>query len=106
MRRNPSFQRFRGIKNAIQAGLNVSINTPLCSLNKDYVSTLKFAKDLGVIYASSSGLIVTGNAKKEESVSTQLTKEEITKVLKDACEFAEKEEMELSFTSPRLDRRI
>ena len=103
----PNFDKtVQGIKNAIQAGLNVSINTPLCSLNKDYVSTLKFAKDLGVIYASSSGLIVTGNAKKEESVSTQLTKEEITKVLKDACEFAEKEEMELSFTSPRLDRRI
>lgn len=103
----PNFDKtVQGIKNAIQAGLNVSINTPLCSLNKDYVSTLIFAKDLGVIYASSSGLIVTGNAKKEESVSTQLTKEEITKVLKDACEFAEKEEMELSFTSPRLDRRI
>lgn len=103
----PNFDKtVQGIKNAIQAGLNVSINTPLCSLNKDYVSTLKFAKDFGVIYASSSGLIVTGNAKKEESVSTQLTKEEITKVLKDACEFAEKEEMELSFTSPRLDRRI
>lgn len=103
----PNFDKtVQSIKNAIQAGLNVSINTPLCSLNKDYVSTLIFAKDLGVIYASSSGLIVTGNAKKEESVSTQLTKEEITKVLKDACEFAEKEEMELSFTSPRLDRRI
>lgn len=103
----PNFDKtVQGIKNAIQAGLNVSINTPLCSLNKDYVSTLKFAKDLGVIYASSSGLIVTGNAKKEESVSTQLTKEEITKVLKDACEFVAKEEMELSFTSPRLDRRI
>ena len=103
----PNFDKtVQGIKNAIQAGLNVSINTPVSSLNKDYVSTLKFAKDLGVIYASSSGLIVTGNAKKEESVSTQLTKEEITKVLKDACEFAEKEEMELSFTSPRLDRRI
>lgn len=90
----------QGIKNAIEAGLNVSINTPLCSLNKDYISTLKFAKELGVIYASSSGLIVTGNAKKEESVSTQLTEKEITKIMKDACKYAEKEEMELSFTSP------
>lgn len=90
----------QGIKNAIQAGLNVSINTPLCSLNKDYVSTLKFAKELGITYASSSGLIVTGNAKKEESISTQLTENEITKVMKEACKYAEKEEMELSFTSP------
>ena len=82
----PNFDKtVQGIKNAIQAGLNVSINTPLCSLNKDYVSTLKFAKELGIIYASSSGLIVTGNAKKEDSVSTQLTREEITKDCKDAC---------------------
>lgn len=90
----------QGIKNAIEAGLNVSINTPLCSLNKDYVSTLKFAHELGITYASSSGLIVTGNAKKEESISTQLSEKEITKIMKDACKYAEKQEMELSFTSP------
>lgn len=90
----------QGIKNAIEAGLNVSINTPLCSLNKDYVSTLKFAKELGITYASSSGLIVTGNAKKDESISTQLSEKEITKVMEEACKYAEKQEMELSFTSP------
>lgn len=89
-----------GIKNAVSAGLNVSINTPLCSLNKEYVETLRFAKSLGVIYASSSGLIVTGNAKKSESKATQLTEKQITSLLKKACKFAEKEEMELSFTSP------
>lgn len=90
----------QGIKNAIEVGLNVSINTPLCSLNKDYLSTLKFAKELGITYASSSGLIVTGNAKKEESKETQLSKDEITKSMKDACKYAEEQEMELSFTSP------
>lgn len=89
-----------GIKNAIEAGLNVSINTPLCSLNKNYTATLRFAKKLGITYASSSGLIVTGNAKKEDSISTQLSEEEITKALEDACKYAEKQEMELSFTSP------
>ena len=26
-----------GIKNAVKAGLNVSINTPLCTANKDYI---------------------------------------------------------------------
>ena len=90
----------QGIKNAIAAGLNVSINTPLCTLNKNYTSTLKFAKELGITYASCSGLIVTGNAQDEASVSTQLTKEEITSILKDACSFAETAKMELSFTSP------
>lgn len=31
-----------GIRNAVTAGINLSINTPLCSLNKDYLETLKF----------------------------------------------------------------
>lgn len=89
-----------GIKNAIEAGLNVSINTPLCELNKDYLSTLKFAKSLGLTYATSSGLIVTGNATTEESKATQLTEKEITDVMYAACEYAEEQEMELQFTSP------
>ena len=90
----------QGIKNAISSGLNVSINTPLCSLNKDYVSTLKFIKELGITYASSSGLIITGKANEEELISTRLSKEEITDILKEACKYAEKSEIELSFTSP------
>lgn len=90
----------QGIKNAVAAGLNVSINTPLCSLNKDYISTLKFAKELGIIYASSSGLIVTGKAKEDASISTQLSNKEITEILQNACNYAEEAEMELSFTSP------
>ena len=90
----------QGIKNALETGLNVSINTPLCSLNKDYLSTLKFAKKLGITYAYSSGLIVTGNARTEESKATQLSTAEITKSLEDACKYSEEQEMELSFTSP------
>lgn len=96
-----NFQKtVKGIQNAVEAGLNVSINTPLCTLNKDFVKTLEFANELGVTYASCSGLIVTGNAKTEESKSTQLTEEEITKIIEDACKFAEEKEMEISFTSP------
>lgn len=89
-----------GIRNALEAGLNVSINTPLCELNKDYLSTLKFAKDLGLTYATSSGLIVTGNATTEESIATQLTKKEMTEIMEEACKYAEEVEMELAFTSP------
>ena len=90
----------QGIKNALEVGLNVSINTPQCTLNKDYINTLKFAKKLGITYASSSGLIVTGNAKNEASKSTQLSTSEISKIMEDACKYAEDAEMELSFTSP------
>ncbi len=89
-----------GIKNAINAGLPVSINTPLCSLNKDYVKTLKYLHDLGVKYVTCSGLIVTGNATKEESKATQLTEEELCEILKEACKYTNENLMEISFTSP------
>lgn len=89
-----------GIKNAIKAGLPLSINTPLCSINKDYVETLKFLNNLGVKYVSCSGLIITGNATKESSKETQLKGEELLEVLKEACKYANENLMEISFTSP------
>ena len=89
-----------GIKNAIEAGLNVSINTPLCKINKNYIDTLKFLKELGIIYVTCSGLIVTGNAEGEKSKKTQLSKTEITKIIKDAKKFADENGMEIAFTSP------
>lgn len=96
-----NFQKtVQGIKNAIEAGLPISINTPLCSVNKNYKETLKYLHNLGIKYVSCSGLIVTGNAKKEKSKATQLSEEELYKVLKEACEFANKNLMEISFTSP------
>lgn len=90
----------QGIKNALAAGLNVSTNTPLCTLNEDYIKTLEFIKELGVTYATCSGLIITGNARTEESIQTQLSEEEITIILKEACKFAKENKMEISFTSP------
>ncbi len=89
-----------GIKNALKSGLNVSINTPLCSLNRNYVETIKFLCELGVRYFSCSGLIPTGNAKTEESQVTKLSKEEITNSLTTAYRFAKSNELEISFTSP------
>ena len=93
-------QTVQGIKNAIEAGLDVSINTPLCSLNSDYIDTMKFASKLGVTYFSTSGLIPTGNANKSDSIITQLSKEEITKIIKEAAKYAKEEQLEISFTSP------
>ena len=97
---NHFHQTVQGIKNAIEAGLDVSINTPLCSLNSDYIDTMKFASKLGVTYFSTSGLIPTGNANKSDSIITQLSKEEITKIIKEAAKYAKEEQLEISFTSP------
>lgn len=89
-----------GIKNAIKAGIPISINTPLCSLNKNYTETLKFLKELGIKYVSCSGLIITGNATKDASKETQLSEDELYNILKDACNYAKQNLMEISFTSP------
>lgn len=89
-----------GIKNAINAGLDVSINTPLCSVNNEYINTMKFAKELGVKYFSCSGLIPTGNAKLDASEITSLSKNEILEVVKSASMYAVQNDLELAFTSP------
>ena len=89
-----------GIKNAIAVGLDVSINTPLCTLNKDYLETVKFGESLGIRYFSTSGLIPSGNALEDASTSTRLEKEEITNILVDALKYAKTKELEIAFTSP------
>ena len=89
-----------GIRNALEVGLNPSINTPLCTLNKDYVSTLKFLHDLGITYVTCSGLITTGNATKDESTNLQLSPFELRDILKEACAYAFANGMEINFTSP------
>ena len=89
-----------GIKNALAAGLNVSLNTPLCSLNKDYRATVEFAHDLGIRYLTCSGLIPAGNAAESASKSVRLTPEALTEVLRPAMDFALSHGMEVNFTSP------
>lgn len=96
--------RFRdtvaGIENALAAGLNVSINTPLCTLNRNYLDTLKFLKEKGVMYVTCSGLITTGAARSEESESLQLTNAEIREILRECVQYCFASGMEISFTSP------
>lgn len=89
-----------GIENALAAGLNLSVNTPLCTLNRDYVKTLKFLHEKGVLYVTCSGLITTGNAAKEASESLQLSHAEIRDILRESVEYCFANGMEISFTSP------
>ena len=89
-----------GIKNAVAAGLSVSVNTPLCSLNEDYAATVRFVHELGVRYVTCSGLIPSGSAEGAESQATRLTEEQLTDVLRRAVTAAEELEMEMDFTSP------
>lgn len=92
----------QGIRNALEAGLNVSVNTPLCKLNQDYVSTLKFLHELGVEYVSCSGIIFTGNARNEGASRMQMDNDELLQSIKDAVKFVNENKMEIAFTSPGL----
>ena len=89
-----------GIENALSEGLNISINTPLCTLNRDYVKTLAFLHEKGVRYVTCSGLITTGNGAGEDSSRLQLSSEEIQDVLANAIQYCYTNGMEISFTSP------
>ena len=88
------------IENAIAAGLSVSINTPLCTLNRDYVKTLQYLHEKGILYVTCSGLITTGNAAGEESEQLQLTSEELEQILREAVAYCHANGMEINFTSP------
>ena len=90
----------QGIRNAVAAGLIVSVNTPLCSLNTHYAETLRFVHSLGVRYVTCSGLIPSGSACGQESRATALTPEQLTDTLRQAVDTAEELGMELDFTSP------
>ena len=98
----PNYQKtLSGLENALKAGLSLSVNTPLCSLNaREYPETLKLLRDLGVGYVSCSSLILTGNARERDSQATQLTEQELLETLSAAATFCGENEMELSFTSP------
>ncbi len=90
----------QGIRNAVESGLIVSINTPLCSLNQNYAETLRFAHSLGVRYATCSGLIPSGDALGSDSRATRLSEAELTDILREATATAAALGMELDFTSP------
>ena len=89
-----------GIENALAAGLNLSVNTPLCTLNRDYVKTLEFLHKKGVLYVTCSGLITTGGAATAASEALQLTHAEVREILRESAAYCFQNGMEISFTSP------
>ena len=91
----------QGIRNAVAAGLDVSINTPLCSLNADYMQTLTFVHSLGVRFVTVSGLICTGTAGKNHE-AYDLDEQALTDIVRRAKAFCDEHGMEMDFTSPGL----
>ena len=91
----------QGIRNAVEAGLDISINTPLCKKNADYEQTLRFIHSLGVRFVTVSGLICTGMAGINHE-EYDLTPKELFEIVSSAKAFCNAHEMEMDFTSPGL----
>jgi MoaA/NifB/PqqE/SkfB family radical SAM enzyme len=89
-----------GIKNALAAGLSVSINTPLVDKNKDYLTTLKFIHSLGVNCVGCSSLIPTGGAVEQIATGKALTSVDLKLLLQEAVSLCNELSMDISFTSP------
>ena len=90
-----------GIRAALAAGLDVSVNTPLCRANADYSGTLEFLHGLGVRFVTASGLICTGMACSAHE-SADLTRDELFEAIRVAKDYCDGVGMELDFTSPGL----
>ena len=90
-----------GIRNAVSAGLDVSINTPLCRKNADYSETLRFIASLGVRFVTISGLICTGMAE-SRCEEYDLSGDELYEIVREAKHFCTQNGMEIDFTSPGL----
>ncbi|MBQ8719800.1 MAG: radical SAM protein [Clostridia bacterium] len=90
-----------GIQRAVSAGLDVSVNTPLCKKNADYERTLAFIHSLGVRFVTVSGLILTGMAGVNHE-EYDLSEDELFGIVRAAREFCNAHEMEMDFTSPGL----
>ena len=98
--RGPFEKTLEGLRNALNAGLNISVNTPLCAENADYETTLQFLHGEGVQYVSCSGLIQTGNAASDHSITSQLSNEQMREILQQASNYCAHHDMEIHFTSP------
>lgn len=94
----------QGIKNAVAAGLDISVNTPLCKKNADYDKTLAFVHSLGVPFVTASGLICTGMAGINHD-EYDLNEDELFGIIKNAKTFCDENGMEIDFTSPGLISR-
>ncbi len=91
----------QGIRNALAAGLDISVNTPLCRKNADYADTIAFIRSLGARFVTISGLICTGTAGLNHT-EYDLSEDELFEIVKSAKTFCDEHEMEMDFTSPGL----
>lgn len=90
-----------GIRNALDAGLEVSVNIPLVEMNVGLLSkTVEDLSAMGVRYFTCSGLLPAGGAKKMLATGRAVTQEALFEALSEAMQTAARLNVELDFTSP------
>lgn len=87
-----------GIKNAISVGINVVIDTPLCSINSDYIETLKFINSLGVRYVN-CGLLNVNRCLTRTSDMKALSKEQVLEIFNSLKEYIKENKIEITFNT-------
>jgi MoaA/NifB/PqqE/SkfB family radical SAM enzyme len=95
-------ETLRGIRFAKEAGIEVSINTPLVAENvSDYKDTIEFLYAvMGVRYFTASGMLPAGGAKKKIAAGGAAPQEVLFSSLQEAKRLASALDCELDFTSP------
>jgi MoaA/NifB/PqqE/SkfB family radical SAM enzyme len=93
-------ETIQGIENALEAGLSLSVNTPLVTSNSDYVTTLRFLQGKGVRYVTCSGLLPAGAATQSIDSGRALNESQLFGILQEAVRFCKETDMNIEFTSP------
>jgi MoaA/NifB/PqqE/SkfB family radical SAM enzyme len=95
-------QTLTGIKLALAAGIQVSVNTPLVAENlAGYPETLAFLfRTFGLRYFTASGMLPAGGAVKKIAAGGAAAGDELFETLRIAKETADQLGCELDFTSP------
>jgi radical SAM protein with 4Fe4S-binding SPASM domain len=95
-----------GIKNAVAAGLSVSVNATLSTRNANELKGLiEFARKLNVRYVSTNAIIKAGRgiAEKEEA---GLTEPELRKILEEACSYAKSRNISFNWFLPTCYKNV
>lgn len=87
-----------GIKNAREAGINVIVDTSICTVNKDYLETLKLIKSLGVRYTTCRLLNVKKCLTRTKEMNV-LTKDEVIEVFDSIKEYIAENKIEVLFAT-------
>lgn len=99
-------ETINGIKNCIDAGLQVSLNMTITKANKNDVKGLiVLAKKLGVTLVSSNALINSGRGITKK-VKDGLSEEELKKIIVDANNYAKKRDIQFNWFLPTCYKNL